>query len=240
MNSERFEERLMHELKDHVRQRAEPAGMRATADARPVTSRRVRWVLVAVAGGMAAAVAGTTLTLAPSRPNTEAGPASSSPDGRTVGRIANVAYTVEQQGTGKVKLTIEDPSRRPDAEALSRDLARVGVRAKVLLGDSDCPFSGPFAGASQTPEATTSARPESEAAEDTRGRASSYITEENGKIVAYVDPATVPTGGTLVIGFPAAHTRRPLGSMTITDAPDDGPGCIASAPTDGTRSFLHQ
>ncbi|MFJ9752931.1 hypothetical protein [Streptomyces chartreusis] len=245
MNPERFEERLMHELKNHVEQRAQQAGTEQTAGVRSARSRRVRWVPIAVAAGLTAAVAATTLTLGQS-PNAGGSQAKSSGTGQSLGRITNVAYTLEQQDTGKVKLTIEDPSGKPDVKGMRRDLARMGVRAKVLLGDPECPAFRPPAGASD--ENSEAAAPPSSAptpsasvpAEDAGSLNPFRITRENGKLVAYVDPAIVPNGDTLIIGFPATHTEHPLGVMTIADAPGDGPDCIAAAPADAIQPAQQQ
>ncbi|WP_369275908.1 hypothetical protein AB5J55_43640 [Streptomyces sp. R11] len=240
MNPERFEERLMHELKNHV-QRAQQEGAEETAAPRPARSRRVRWVPVTVGAGLTAAAAITALILGQA-PNAGGGQAVSSGTGQSLGRITNVAYTLEQQNTGKVKLTIEDPSGKPDVEAMRRDLAHMGVRAKVLLGDPECLSSPPPAGAGdgspETPAPQSSAPTPSASvpAENSDGLGPFHITRENGKL----DPAIVPTGNTLIIGFPAAHTEHPLGVMMIADSPGDGPNCIAAAPADAIQPALQQ
>ncbi|MGW1617492.1 hypothetical protein ACWCQZ_51305, partial [Streptomyces sp. NPDC002285] len=219
MNPERFEERLMHELKNHVQERAQQAGAEETAGVQPGRSRRVRWVPVAVAAGLTAAVAATTLAL---------GQSASQDAGGGMGRITNVAYTLEQQDAGKVKIIIEDPSGKPDAEGLRRDLARMGVKARVLLGDPECPAFRPPAGATGKSAEATAPTPSASLPTEDAGVSDPFpIRKEDGKTVAYVDPHIVAPGNTLIVGFPAARTDQPLGSIMIGEVPGDGgPNCI--------------
>ncbi|WP_377270157.1 hypothetical protein [Peterkaempfera sp. SMS 1(5)a] len=218
MNPERFEERLVHELKNHIQQRVQQTSAEEMVGVRPVRRRRVRWLPIAVAAGLTAVVAATTLALGQSGANTGGGQAKAPGTSQPLGRITKAAYTLEQQASGKVKLTVGDPFGKPGLRDLTRmvegmrwDLARMGVQAKVLLGDPEC----------SSVHATTKIRLKK-----------IRSTLENGKSIVYLDPSIVPTGDTLIIGFPAAHTERPLGVMTIADATGDGPDCIAAEPGD--------
>ncbi|MET7551867.1 hypothetical protein ABZS94_40455 [Streptomyces sp. NPDC005500] len=241
MNTERFEERLMHELKNHVEQHAQLVGTEETAGVRPVRNRRVRWVPVGLIAGLTAAAAATTFTLGQSASPDAAGGMAASPRGsQSLGRIAHTTYTLEQEPAGEVKLTIEDPSGKPNVDGMRQDLARMGLRAKVLLGDPNCPSpqstpqSDTDSGATAGSPAPTFSAPVDTSTDTGTGLDFWRMTEENGKTVAYVDPDKVPADTTLTLGFPLAQTSPDLGLsvMTIGMAEGDGPDCIP-APKDG-------
>ncbi|MGW7825100.1 hypothetical protein ACWGLF_45605 [Streptomyces puniciscabiei] len=187
MNSERFEERLMHALKNHVQQRAQKVGVEVTAGVRPVRSRRAGWVSVGLAAGLAVAAAATAFSPGQSASSVPGGGLANPPRGaHSLGPITNAAYTLEEEPTGEIKLTIVDPSGKLNIKGMQRDLARMGVRAKVLLGAPHCP----------SPQSTAPAA----------GVRAFGIAREHGKLVAYIDPAKFPADTTLAFGFPLGKT----------------------------------
>jgi hypothetical protein len=231
MNTEGFEDRLMDELKDHVRQSAQHVNTEETYGARPVRSRRVRWVPLGLVAGLAATVAATTLIVGQSASSGARGGLTASADGgRSLNRITNAAYTLEKEPAGGVKLTIENSSGKPDIEGMRNDLARMGVRAKVLAGDPNCPADD---------DSGASGDPITEPSNGHAGEVAPYfhLRRAAGKLVAYIYPAKVPAGSTLTLGFPFAEVRpdHALDVLVINAPKGDGPNCIPAGTEDDIR-----
>nr|WSX74266.1 hypothetical protein OH826_10520 [Streptomyces sp. NBC_00899]WSX79669.1 hypothetical protein OH826_40985 [Streptomyces sp. NBC_00899] len=229
MNTEGFEDRLMHELKDHVRQSAQHVNTEETDGARPVRSRRVRWVPVGLVAGLAATVAATTLIVGQSAsPGAPGGLTASADGGRSLNRITNAAYTLEKEPAGGVKLTIENSAGKPDIEGMRNDLARMGVRAKVLAGDPSC-----------SADSGASGDPIPEPSNGHAGEVAPYfhLRGAAGRLVAYIYPAKVPAGSTLTLGFPFAEVRpdHALDVLVISASKGDGPKCIPAGTEDDIR-----
>ncbi|WUH93802.1 hypothetical protein OG900_29260 [Streptomyces sp. NBC_00433] len=231
MNTEGFEDRLMHELKNHVRQSAQHVNAEEADGARPVRSRRVRWVPLGLVAGLAATVAATTLVVGQSASSGAHGGLTASADrGRSLNRITNAAYTLEKEPAGGVKLTIENSSGKPDIEGMRKDLARMGVRAKVLAGDPNCTaHKGSGASGDKNPEPS----------DGQAGEIAPYfhLRGTSGKLIAYIYPAKVPAGSTLTLGFPLAEIRPDHGlDVLVISAPKgDGPNCIPAWTEDDIR-----
>ncbi|MFI8829128.1 hypothetical protein [Streptomyces sp. NPDC053431] len=143
MNPEHFEERLMHELKNHVEQRAQDANAAERAP-RPSWAPRRRWVPAGLTAGLAASVAAAVLVLHPAGGagtvvagrDTAESPAT---PGDYLDRISTVAYTLKRDPHGTVNVTIRDAgAERPDPTRLQQDLKRMGVNARVYQDDPTC------------------------------------------------------------------------------------------------------
>ncbi|HEV2346259.1 MAG TPA: hypothetical protein VGS97_19325, partial [Actinocrinis sp.] len=222
-NAERFEERLMYELKSHVQERAQalahervqerevPGGGRRLARARPRPRPRPRTV-VAASAGLAAVIAAAVLITGNTAATSSAGTGgdagrivvSVSGTPRALVHIANAAYTVQQEPAGIVKLTILDARGKPDVNALRRDLAAAGVDARVLADLAVCrsPLPSSSPGIELLPPAKLPP---------------DRVTFENGKLVYYLDTNEVSPGMTLSILF--GDSLGTIGvALTSTDA----------------------
>ncbi|HEU5331708.1 MAG TPA: hypothetical protein VFU73_03065, partial [Actinocrinis sp.] len=184
MNTERFEERLMLELKSHVRERAQArqaaedgvaAGVE-TLVARRRGRRRPRFGTVAGAAGLTAAIAAAVVT---STSGTLADGAPHHP----LFHAVNAAYSVQQEPTGLVKLTILDANGRPNVDELRSDLAKAGINAKVLADVPDCQHPQPRPSPGETPLPLPPA-----------DAVTAHSAIENGKLVFYMDPRLVVPG----------------------------------------------
>ncbi|MFG2191688.1 PT domain-containing protein [Streptomyces sp. NPDC048639] len=262
MNTGRFEERLLQELKTRIAQQpaqADAAKSAAFAPAEP--SARGRVLRVGLAAGVAVAMVGTAVLIGQTGPGGSGGTAADSraEDGGSRARIVNAAYTVERKETGVVKLTIEDPSGRPDIDGMRKDLESMGVPARVYAGDPDCPTGRPDPSGSGDPDPTgeptgepteePTGEPSGEPTEEPSGEPTPSastdkklddltdgreyrITEEHGKLVAYIRPHLIPEDTTLTLGFPLAKTEpdKGLAIWQVGLAPGDGPDCIPAIP----------
>ncbi|UWE13465.1 hypothetical protein [Actinacidiphila bryophytorum] len=231
MNTEGFEDRLMHELKNHVLQNAQHVNADETGGARPVRSSPVRWVPLGLVAGLAAAVAVTTLVVGQSASPGAPGALTASADGgRSLTRITNAAYTLEKDPAGGVRLTIENQAGKPDIEAMRNDLARMGVRAKVLAGDPNCPAGGASGDSGGSIPAQSN---------EHTGEVAPYfhLRRASGKLIAYIYPAKVPAGSTLTLGFPFAEVRpdHALDVLVISAPKGNGPTCIPAGTEDDIR-----
>ncbi|MGW8355519.1 hypothetical protein [Streptomyces wedmorensis] len=198
MNPERFEERLMHELKNHVEQRAQDTSAAERAP-RPSRIHRRSWVPAGLTAGLAASVAAAVLVLNP------AGGAGSAAAGRntaespvtaddSLDRISTVAYTLKRDPHGTVNVTIRDAgAERPDLTRLQQDLKRMGVNARVYQDDPTCqpdPGEDPELG-SATLKAID-------------------FHHRDGAFTATIRPGKFPTGTHLEIVFPPLPKGSPL------------------------------
>lgn len=211
MNTERFEDRLMLELKARVRERARerqaaPQSVTAGVDAlvaRRTVRRRLRFGTIAAATGLTAAIATAVFTATSS---TMAGGAQ-----HPLFKVANAAYAVQQEQTGIVKLTILDGDGRPNVDELRADLAKAGIDARVLADVPDCQRPQPR----QSPELGLLPPADAQAP---RGDI------EDGKLVYYIDPRSVVPGVTFSIMFGSSLQTI---EMSLTE-PDDVPTCMAN------------
>jgi hypothetical protein len=231
MNAQRFEERLMHELKSYVQERARAPheqaaefGTQRSADVGTGTgtdtgtgtsaSALIRHggrrphprprTVAAVGAGVTAAIAAAVLTTG------AVGTAGTAP--HALFHVANAAYAVQQEPAGVVKLTILDANGRPDVNALRRDLAKAGVDARVLADVAPC--SHPLAHPRPTPRSLPPVPPVPD-----------RIEFENGRLVYYLNTGEVTQGTTLSILF--GHNLGTIG--VALSASDDLPTCMPTA-----------
>jgi len=211
MTTERFEDRLMLDLKARVRERAQerraaPESVAAGVDAlvaRRTGRRRLRFGTIAAATGLTAAIATTVFTATSS---TMAGGAH-----HPLFKVANAAYAVQQEPTGIVKLTILDGDGRPNADELRADLAKAGINARVLADVPDCQRPQPH------PSPDLGLLPPADAQAPRGGI-------EDGELVYYIDPRSVVPGVTFSVLF--GKSLRTL-EMSLSQ-PHDVPTCMAT------------
>jgi len=224
MNAERFEERLMHELKSYVQERAPrqgaieddaPAPIAAAYSgrgaARPRLFARLRPRTVVIAGaGFATAVAVSAAVFTAGTAAT--GAANAGAKSHPLYYAANAAYSVRQQPDGIIKLTILDENGRPDVDTLRSDLAKAGVKASVRADVPDC--RGPQPHPSPDPRLL----PPPNTVPD-------RVERENGKLVYYLDPREVVPGVTFSVmyGKSLRHTEFALNPSGHV------PACLATA-----------
>ncbi|MEV6317050.1 hypothetical protein [Streptomyces sp. NPDC051776] len=217
MNPGRFEERLLQELKARIEQRpsyTDAAESMAFASAESGGWGRV--FRVGLAAGVAVAMVATAFLLGQNGPDgshdTVTG--SRTEDGGPRERIVNAAYTVERKAAGVVKLTIEDPSGKPDIEGMRKDLESMGVPARVYAGDPDCPNPRPGGTPSGDPDPT--GKPTGEPSGEPTGEPSRTATEEpTGSPTE--EPTEEPTGTST-----AEPTEEPTGTPTETSSGSTG------------------
>jgi hypothetical protein len=225
MNPKSFEERLMHELKNHVEQRAQDAGAAGEAARRSIRAGRRLWVPIGLTAGLAASVAAAVLVL---DPGDGAGPAVAGRDTvespattDSLARISTVAYTLQRESSGEVKVIMGKPEGKVDVAGFKRDLARMGVRAKVIVADRNCAVS-------QTDEETgsTSAPKHRQTIPvDPGGKlVKAYrVKVEHGKQVGYVNPQGIPVDETLTFVF---TDPKKASGYTVSLWPGNGPECV--------------
>ena len=212
MNTERFEERLMLELKTRVRERAQERqageeGVAAGVDTLVARRRgryRPRFGTVAAATGLTAAITAAVLTATGS-------PLAAGARQHALFHMATAAYAVQQEPTGIVKLTILDGDGRPNADELRADLAKAGINARVLTDVPDCQRPQPH------PSPDLGLLPPADAQAPRGGI-------EDGKLVYYIDPRSVVPGVTFSVLF--GKSLRTL-EMSLSQ-PDDVPTCMAT------------
>jgi hypothetical protein len=217
VTTERFEERLMAELKTRVRERAQErqAGAESVAagvDALVARQRgrprlRLRLRTVAVPMGLAVVIATAVFTAA----NTNVGGATSQ---HLLYSVDNAAYAVQKEPTGIVKLTILDANGRPNVDEMRSDLANAGITARVLADVPYCqhPQSHPSPDTTRLPPADA-AVPRSDI--------------ENGRLVYYIDPRSVVPGVTLSVMF-GSNLRYVWMELS---ASNDVPTCLFPVPS---------
>ncbi|MFF3404426.1 hypothetical protein ACFYW6_39205 [Streptomyces sp. NPDC002659] len=215
MNPGRFEERLMHELKNHVEQRAQNAADAEEAARRPGRTGRRRWVPVGLTAGLAASVAAAVLVL---NPGGGAGSAVAG-GGDSLNRISTVAYTLQREPSGEVKVIMGKPEGDIAVEGLQRDLARMGVRAKVIVTDPNCP---PAATDDET-VSTSAPKPRQTVRADPKLAKAYRPAVEHGKHVVYINPKVMPTDETLIFVFD--EPKKAFG-YSVSLWPGNGPECI--------------
>ncbi|MCX5233338.1 hypothetical protein [Streptomyces sp. NBC_00233] len=204
----------MHELKNHVEERAQDASATERAP-RPSRTHRRRWVPAGLTAGLAASVAAAVLVL------NLAGGAGSAVAGRgtaglpaTAGspldRISTVAYTLNRDPHGTVNVTIRDAgAERPDLTRLQQDLKRMGVNARVYQDDPTCqPDQG------EDPELGY-----------TTLKAIDFH-HRDGAFTATIRPDKFPTGTHLEIVFPPLPKGSPLiDTIAFGLSNGEAPGC---------------
>jgi hypothetical protein len=226
MNPKSFEERLMHELKNHVEQRAQDAGAAGEAARRSMRAGRRRWVPIGLTAGLAASVAAAVLVL---DPGSGAGPAVAGRDtvespartDKSLARISTVAYTLQKESSGEVKIIMGKPEGKVDVAGFKRDLARMGVRAKVIVADPNCAVT-------QTNDETGSAsapQPQQTIPADPGGKlGKAYrVKVEHGKQVGYVNPKGIPVDETLTFVF---TDPKKASGYSVSLWPGNGPECV--------------
>jgi hypothetical protein len=227
MTTERFEERLMHELKNHVQQRANDPQPEGAAEGRSRRARRVRWLPVGLTSGLAAAAAGIVLTTVPAQ--------------------SAAAYTLQNEKEGIVKLTIVNPGGKIDLEKLRNDMAHLGINSRVYVGDPNCHI--PRNQGRPDPSAPRHPEPSPHGKVDATGKPSLVpgsrngvgrhdpalsggwdIGSDDGKPVLYVRPSKIPENKQLMVGFPLAKTDPVHAySLIVAGLQDEpGPACMPS------------
>ncbi|MDQ0943801.1 hypothetical protein [Streptomyces sp. V1I1] len=177
--------------------------------------RRRLAVRVAAAVAVVAAVAGIAVTIGQA-PGTSAGHGTTAQHtapgaGYFPERITAVAYTLDREPHGVVKVTIRDTGEtRPALERLQRDLARMGVRARVYQGDPYCPVNE---------EKNTSG-------DDDIALKVVRFTHEDGKFIGSIHPEKIPADHSLVIVFPVIGDDGVYHDDLAFDVIEgDGPDC---------------
>lgn len=188
--------------------------------------RRNHAIRIALPLGLAAAAAGTVLaygqtTTVPS--GSGSGQAqdttTTATDRQSLGAISAVAYTIQREPSGDIKIVIEDPNGKPNADKMRADLARLGVTAKVLISEPNCHDTRP------SPKPTPSA--EAKRAHPAPASGAVDLRPENGKTVAYIHPDRIHAGHTLTFGFERPNAIWPL-YIGVEDG--NGPDCIPAIP----------
>jgi hypothetical protein len=211
MNAERFEERLMHELKNHIQQRAASSHPGSAVAARP---RRRLGVRLALPAGLAATAAGIAMTVLPAQ--------------------TAAAYTLQHEKGDLVKLTIVNPAGKINLDRLQKDLDRLGVPNRVMVGDPRCstPPGNPVPGtAPSSAPAATSTASSADSASDLAPQGWE-VGRENGKTVLYVRPGKIPAHTQLMVGFPLAKTD-PSHAYAVIEAgliKGHTPTCLPAPP----------
>ncbi|MGP4051768.1 hypothetical protein [Streptomyces sp. 2A115] len=190
------------------------------------TRRRRLAVRVMAPVAVAAAVAGIAVTANQTgTPTGRDAPARhTAPEaGHFPERINTVAYTLNREPHGVVKVTIRDIGEmKPDPERLQRDLARMGVRARVYQGDPDCPVN----------EGKTTSGDESR--DDHLALKVVQFESEGGRFTASIHPDRIPADHTLVIIFPVATTDTGVDEVAFDVIEAEGPDCW-HMPAPGAR-----
>lgn len=208
----------------------------ATVPARP--RRRLAFLAVPLATAAAAGVVFTAL--ATGHTTTPAQAEQHSTDGQPL-KITAAAYTLQQEGHGLVKLAITDPAGKLDLPGLQRNLDRLGIPARVYVGDPNCPTSPQAdrgSSPASTPDPTATASVSQPEASPAPSRSTDRhlartgdiwtIEKKNGKPVLYVRPDRIPAGTQLMVGFPVARTEPDHPWSAIESSIIDGtpPACI--------------
>lgn len=219
----------MNKLKSHVEQRAQGASTEGEATRRPVRAGRRRWAPVGLTAGLAASVAAAVLVLNPGggAGSAEAGrdavesPAKSD---NSLARISTVAYTLQKEPSGEVKVIMGKSEGEINVAGLRRDLARMGVRAKVMVSGPNCPA---VIGEGETVSTSAPEPRQPVPADPGRKLKKAYRSGyEHGKYVVYVNPKGIPTDETLTFVF---HDVKKVYGYSVSLWPGKGPECI-SAP----------
>lgn len=187
-----------------------------------------RWrlaVRVMAPVAVAAAVAGVAVTVGqtgtPADQRTTARHTVPAGTGHFPERITTVAYTLDREPHGVVKVTIRDIGEtKPDPERLQRDLARMGVRARVYQGDPHCPVNEG-----------------SNTSGDERGDLALKVVQfesKDGRFTASIHPDKIPADHTLAIIFPVFTTAPGADEVAFDVIEGDGPDCW-HMPAPGAR-----
>ncbi|MFE9139643.1 hypothetical protein [Streptomyces sp. NPDC007355] len=203
----------MHELKNHVEQRAQNTSATERATGLSQIDRR-RWVPAGLTAGLAASVAAAVLVLNPAGGAGSAvagrhGAESPATAGDSLNRISTVAYTLKREPHGTVSVTIRDAgAKRPDLTRLQQDLKRMGVNARVYQDDPTCQLDQ-----GEDPELGY-----------TTLKAIDFH-HRDGAFTATIRPDKFPTGTHLEIIFPPLPKGSPLIDMIAVglrngEAPD--------------------
>ncbi|MEV4335081.1 hypothetical protein AB0K02_31965 [Streptomyces sp. NPDC049597] len=213
----------MHELKNHVEQRAHDAAAAEEAARRSGRAGRRGWVPVGLTAGLAASVAAAVLVVNPGGGggSAVAGDDSSPKTDSSLNRISTVAYTLQREPSGEVKIITGRTEGKINVEGFQRDLARMGVRAKVIVTDPNCP---PAATDDETASSSTpkSGKP---IPADPGGKLDKAIRSEveHGKDVVYISPKGIPADETLTFLF---NDPKQVSGYSVSLWPGNGPECI--------------
>lgn len=222
MNPKSFEERLMHELKNHVERRAQDASATGEAARRPIRAGRRRWVPIGLAAGLAASIAAAVLVVNPgggAHPAVAGRDAIESPatTDNSLARISTVAYTLQRESSGEVKVIMGKPEGKIDVAGLQRDLVRMGVRARVIVTDRKCPPT-----ATDDESSSTSAPKPQQTVRGNLDKA--YRAEvKHGKYVVYVNPKGIPVDEVLAFVFDDLNNAY---GYSVSLWPGNGPECV--------------
>ncbi|MCH5672004.1 hypothetical protein [Streptomyces gilvus] len=185
----------------------------------PFPVRRRTWVarhrLPLALAGVAAAGA-TLVTVAVDRPAT---PTRATREQQPQ-RITTVAYTLQREAGGRVRLAISGPDGRLlDTARLQRDLNRLGVPAVVYAGDPAC-TAAPTSSGDDAPSSTWRIE-----------------LAKGGKPVLSVRPDRIAAGQHLLVAFPLLRTDPDRAAYVITAGRTDGtpPACVPAWPRGSSR-----
>ncbi|MFJ5926883.1 hypothetical protein ACIQF6_30265 [Kitasatospora sp. NPDC092948] len=193
-----------------------------TENSRPATKRRTLMLRVVLPLGVAAAVAGAALVVAPGH-RAAPSPSVAAPGSEGLGSVTTVAYTLQGSSDDLVKLTVLDGYKPIDATQLQHDLDRVGVRSRVYAGEPGCHAPDPTM-PSYSPETEAKANQDRLSAFgwDMRGEAG----PDGPRQVLTIRPSAIPTDLRLFIYLPLAktdpeHSSRELrAGLMQSPAPD--------------------
>jgi hypothetical protein len=194
--------------------------------------RRSPGVRIVLPAGLAAAAAAAVFALGHSgAPVTAAGTAPSQSAATAGGagsplKISTVSYSIEKSPTGTVKLIADNfSSPAIDVKGLRADLARMGIPARIYVGDRACKEGYP-------PHPTTQEQAHRDQA--TQDAAMTLTTDrEHGFMIWTIDPAKIPADRTLALYYPHGTTGSGrLGVVTLL-LPGDGPSCAPYYPAPG-------
>lgn len=219
MSAERFEDRLLAELKGYVGERTGQAAA-PQEGRRAGPRRRSTWRLASGGLSVAAAIA-VAAVVANVGSATGSAPASKAPAIATTAsgplfHTRNAAFAIDAEPSGVVDITILKGDEEPDIAALRSDLARAGVRASVVTNVPTCELLA------QRPGAPS---PVGSAQSDTVTDAADRPISINSDFVYQVDASADTRGTTLWIMFSST-----LSTIFVERTVDSGPqpNCLAN------------
>ncbi|MGW4382698.1 hypothetical protein [Kitasatospora sp. NPDC004531] len=208
-----------------------------TENSRPATGRRTLMLRVVLPLGVAAAVAGAALAVAPDH-RVVPSPGAAAPGGQRLDGVTNVAYTLQGSSDGLVRLTILDGYKPVDATQLQRDLDRAGIRSRVYAGEPGCHAPDPTM-PSYPPETVAKANQDQLSAFgwDMRGETG----PEGSRQVLTIRPSAIPADLRLFIHLPLAKTDPEHSSRELRAGLMQGPApdCMPAGTSDNPLAGLY-
>jgi hypothetical protein len=221
MSTERFEERLLRELKGYIEERPAPDGAVGDQDGRGARSgRRSPWRLAGSGISVAATVAVAVVAVGTIGGSPSGAAASKVPAATAAGPLfhaQSAAFAIDVVASGAVDITILKGSEKPDVDALRGDLAKAGVHARLLTNVPTCRQLADRPGA-PTPV-------ESAQANAVIDMADRPLPDKDGDLVYSLDTSAATRGTTLWIMFSST-----LSTIFVERTTDSGPqpNCLTS------------